>query len=346
MGKKQHYVPRLLLKGFSTDENHKLIDIFLLNQDLIRTDCGLYEQAQKHNLYGADQKLEKKFEQIESAVSSSLLKLRTENLGLPLEDQLSFKLFTLFQLARTPSAAQQQDEAFTLMVRNLASYYPKLKTLKNDIQVGVRDPYIFLFQIACDMVDYILDLKIGLLKAPKGDSFLIGEHPVVVLNPFLCFKNWPGSKGGIGVKGTIIVIPISKYYTVILYDNLRYSLTGTNNVVELEHTDLNILNYCQVLQSTYCVYFGEPQDAKMLRQFRDASVSYRTQIKSELESYKLLEPNSAKNAHDLIRMSRKDLPISQNFSFFSVFAKQVVDTLGPSMDIRREAIKKLDRQQP
>lgn len=57
MTKKQHYIPRFLLKKFAIDVNKKLINIHLMENNEFIINADLYDQAQEKYLYGSDQKL-------------------------------------------------------------------------------------------------------------------------------------------------------------------------------------------------------------------------------------------------------------------------------------------------
>lgn len=340
MGKKQHYVPRVLTKGFSDKENEKLINIFLISTRTVKEGKGRYDQSQKHNLYGADQELEGAFEILETNTSPALDKLRSGNLQLT-PQELGFLLcFVVFQRNRTPQQAKQFEESFNLMVKNLASHDSKLKNHLDDFTVGLNDPYRLLFQMSVSMVENLADLRLGLLQAPSGEQFVLSEHPVVVVNPFLHLKNWPASKQGPGVKGAAIVLPISSEYAVLLYDPLRYKFFSQSGVATLSVADLTELNKCQFLQTEDCIYFSGSISQNHLTKLAEETKVYRNCTKATLQVYPANVNKKGKGRRsELIQIGSEALPISQNFDFLGIRRAEWEKPLGNTMDVSREAVK-------
>lgn len=339
MGQKQHYVPRILLKGFASTENGKQINIYILEKDKIIYNGGLYEQAQKHNLYGADQKLELVFSRLESEFSKVIIKLKDENLNLTLEEQSFLKIFILIQRLRTPSAVKLYNDSINQMGKNILLHDRKVEGIIDKFDLELSDPYLFLFKMAAKTVKNISDLRVGLIKPPENKKFIIGEHPVVILNPFLEYRNWIGSKQGLGVKGTIIILPICKDISIVLYDGVRYKFSNFRKIITISNSDIDKLNYCQVLQTDSCVYFSEVINVNELLIYRDKSVDYRNETKSKIEVFKGPESKKSRKKSELVMIGSVELPIKQEFSFISMIQSQMNVSLGPSMDIRREALK-------
>ena len=52
--KKQHYVPKLLLRHFAVDEGKKRVNAFNVNTKFYKSDISLKGQCQENYFYGED----------------------------------------------------------------------------------------------------------------------------------------------------------------------------------------------------------------------------------------------------------------------------------------------------
>jgi Protein of unknown function (DUF4238) len=338
MVKKQHYVPRLLLRRFATDEEQKLVNIYLLKHKKILYEKGLKNQAYGWYLYGADQILERAYQEIENGFSSSLRRFDNNDLCLNREDEAHLRFFIMFQKTRTPASVSIQNEWLDKFTKNLSSHDMKLKNRIDQFYVEFTDPYKFIFNITAETIPFCKDLQYGLLINETKVPFLIGEHPVVSLNPFLFDRNWHGSRQGIGVKGAVLILPISPTRSIILYDSERYKFRNFKRIISLESDDIDKLNECQILQSVDCVYFNQEIDTNYLDNIADRTREYRESDKSNLEVFE--EKGRKKRIHsELVMMGNKPLPIEDKFSFLGQTHLATFENLGDSMDIRREAVK-------
>lgn len=343
MGKKQHYVPRMILRNFATDESKNSINIYLVKQNKFIYSGALYGQAYGNNLYGSDQKLETAFQLIESGFCSALDKLRVGNLTLTDEEISHIKIFILFQYNRTPAAVKFHNDSLNQIVKNLAVHDKKLKNHLDDFTVGLNNPYLFLFKMSVDMSYVINDLKIGLVENSTESEYVIGEHPIVIINPFLCSKMWPGSKNGLGVKGAVIIFPISPKYSLILYDGQRYKLANFKKKVNASDQDVSKLNLCQFFNTDNCIYFNKPSSETYYTQLNTDSTVYRQSTKSTLDVYPQKKNKKEKTTTELVKMGTKDLPIEQTFSFLAMTEQSFYEDLGNTMNIEREYLTEIRR---
>ena len=336
MGKKQHFVPRLLLRSFSSDSDRKTINIFLLKHSRLIIDGGLYNQAYGQHLYGSDQVLENTFQQIEAGFSSALKKLSQGDVRLTPEEDAFTKIFIILQRNRTPSAANAHNAVLDANVKNLASHDSKFKNKLDRFSVSLSDPFPLLVEQASRAAKYLSDLRVGLLENEASMPFVIGEHPVVILNPFLFEKKWHGSKQGIGVKGTFIVMPISPQKTLAMYDPVRYKLSNFKRIINVSGEDVDKLNLCQFLQTSGCIYCDRPIDIDTLKDLAYRSQEYRIADKADVKVYKQKTSKKARKYSEIVMSGTIDLPIDQRFGFIGLRDLALLDDLGPTMDIRRE----------
>ena len=183
--KKQHYVPRFLLKNFSCDETGKTINTYLINQNKIVNSIGLKNQAYSHYLYGPDQILENYFGLFESSSASIINELSGGHVNLANEEIDLVKLFIVLQKHRTPYSSALLNGQMDSFFKEVYKKEPMVRNHIDDFKIRYTDPYKFLFSLAIELSPALDDLQIGLLNSGGNNSFIIGEHPVVILNPYL-----------------------------------------------------------------------------------------------------------------------------------------------------------------
>jgi hypothetical protein len=337
---KHHYVPRMLLKNFTVDEGKNLINIHLLNDDRFLYSKALYGQAQEDNLYGSDQKLEQFFGKLEASASLILAKLNTGNTYLLKEEQWHIKLFMLNQLSRTPGFITVQDSCFEKLFKKMASHDKKLKNHLDEFGVGLNEPYKLYFSFSIDLLRIILDLRIGLLEAGKENSFfMIGQNPVILLNPYLKEKNnWIWSTQGLAMKGLIMVMPISPRFSLILYDSLRYTILNKNPKWIISNFDVDKLNDFQYCNTTECIYFANPINEEHYKQKNILYRNYRESDKANFEVIGSTIDEKTGYKTEITKTGTKEFPIEQKFSFLSYKAVEYSKPIISYNDAKREHI--------
>jgi hypothetical protein len=339
MAKKQHYVPRLLLRNFSTDTDHNFINIYHVKKVCSIHNGALYEQASVKYLYGIDQKLEETFAKVESRFSLTLKKLIECDLNFTADERANIIVFVILQMLRTPSIVKEKTNAMNLFIKVLASYNPALKDELDNINIKLKNPYQMLFNIAIELFHTIIDLSIGILNNNTDIPFLIGEQPVVILNPFLQMKNWPESKLGIGNKGAMLILPLSPSKTLCLFDRQRYRFTNLKKVIDLNEQDVKLLNKCQFMKTENCIYYNKNISLEYLRKNALDTAEFRSYSNSKLRVLPTINNKEIK----IIMFGDRELPIYQDFHFLGYIAREFYKDLGKSLDIRREHVKAYEK---
>lgn len=336
--KRQHYIPRFLLKEFSPDSKHEKINIYLLKQNKFISYAKLYNQACQDYLYGEDQFLEKVYSQIEDKVSPLLRKINCNGLDLTNEEKAWIQTFVLFQNFRTPEAGLKIQD----VTNGLLNEVPQLAKKYGDNIHGFPNDFYFLFKLASENIYTIADLRIDVLIAPPECYFIIGEHPVIVLNPILYEKKWVSSKESISSKGAIVLLPISDRKALILYDHEMYRLKRRNGQILISDADIELLNYCQFLYSSNCIY-TKFNFTQTFIEMNKNSKEFRESSKMITEVLKIANPPK-KHRQELIFMHSRDLPIEQKFDFLSMTESSAYYIPGPSMDVQREFVKRYKKE--
>jgi len=337
MGREQHFIPRFLLKYFSVDANGKLINVHLLNENRLSKGASLKNQAQRHYLYGMDQKLEKFYEQLEGNTASVIRKLSTGFLYLNNEENLHLKLFIHYQMNRTPGNVELFNNSIESIIKNMASYNKKLKNHLNEFAIGINNPYMFLFRLATKALHVIMNLRIGLLGSSNKKPFIIGQNPVVRLNPFLKAKNWQWSTQGLILKGIMIIMPISPQFSVIMYDSLCYTLINKYPNWIISDNDIDLLNYLQYLNTKECIYFSYDPDITYFNSISDKTKNFRNDVKVKLNLLSKRVKDDGE-IEEIINSGLKEYPIEQNFNFYSLKYDAYMKQITNHVQARREVM--------
>jgi hypothetical protein len=337
---KHHYVPRMLLRNFTVDADKNLINIHLLNGDRFLYGKALYGQAQEDNLYGADQKLEQFFGKLETVASLVLAKLNTRNVNLSKEEQWYIKLFMLNQLSRTPGFVAVQNSCFEKLIKKMASHEKILKKHLDEFNIGLNEPYKLYFSFSIDLLEIILDLRIGLLEADKEKSFfIIGQNPVVLLNPYLKEKNnWIWSTQGLALKGLLMIMPISPGFSLILYDSLRYTLLNKNPRWIISSSDVEKLNDFQYCNTAECIYFANLINEEQYKKKNSLYRNYREDDKADFEILGSTIDEKTGYKTEITKTGTKEFPIEQKFGFLAYKITEYNKQIISYNDAKREYI--------
>jgi hypothetical protein len=344
MGERQHYLPRFILRNFSINNEGKLINIFQLSQNKFLYSKELYGQAQEKYLYGKDQKIEEIFGRLETLSSSTISKLKKGDINLTKEEKANIFVFIAFQHCRTPWMAKNIRDYTRLIGHKLSSCDSRYDDIINSLSMTGKEPYIFLLELASNIVYSMIDLRIGLLECNDNSQFIIGQHPVVLINPYLSFRKWKGGKRGLGIIGTLIIMPISPRYCLILFDHLRYRLRNMKRITKLTEEDVNKINYFQFLQTTNCIYFKEKADENYFKGINGETKAYRESIKANItNAFDIPNDNNDSQRPELLMTKIiDDISIDQNLFFLGYIDIELERKLPTKLDIqeiKREYIK-------
>ncbi len=335
MGKKQHYIPRMLLKYFNTG-NDKLINIFILSQKVQKDNIGLYEQACANYLYGKDQQLEDFFSKIESITAKAFEKIIKLDIHLQIQEKINIAFFISYQLNRTPKAVNQLNSFIDQTFKTIARHDKKIGKLEDHYSIKLKNPYNLMFQNATKAALILFDLNIGLLENKTDIPFIIGEHPVMIFNPYFESKKWINSKNGIATKGCLICMPLTPQLMLVLYDKKRYKFTNFQKIISINRKSVHQLNKCQIAQTLDCVFFNKIIDNEIFYKYCDEVESFRDKKESEVNVYP--KKTGKKFNSEIIVSNIKDLPIKHEFDWLKLTYHAELENMTNNPDIAREGI--------
>lgn len=333
MGAKQHYVPQFLLKNWSIDK--KNIGIYLIENDRFKVG-PLRDQAQRHFLYGADQRVENLLGILENEVSHIIKRFLEEDISVELDEQLKIKTFVASQFCRTPAFVSYMNESLTGLVRNIMSKTTEAKRFEKLIAstiINYSNPVREQISMIVDILPSLFDLKVCIIKNTTAKRFIIGEHPVVVLNPLLAEKKWP-ARSGLGLKGAVIVMPLSPDYMLCLYDRKTYGIVGRGRIAKINDADVCLLNLCQFFNTKRCIYAVRLEEDFKSNSYE--SESYRQTVKANVDTFTLPKGENNQGRY-LIRNTILDYPIEEHLSFLAYKDFFLPDCLSFADVIREDA---------
>lgn len=132
--KKQHFVPQVLQRCFSTDS--KTIGEYLIDEDRCLT-TPIATTAQKSNFYKVNEQdrtsIEKLYGIIESGVGPILKRIQEGDFGLNDDEIECLFLFVVSQLMRTPKAAKAMGTILDFCEKK------RIKVVQDEIDSGLRN---------------------------------------------------------------------------------------------------------------------------------------------------------------------------------------------------------------
>ena len=333
MAKKQHYVPQLLLRNWSRDGAS--INVYQLDKNETISNAPIRGQAQEHYYYGKDQKIENLYQTLETEVTPVINKLLTEDINLIMEEKRSLYHFIAIQNSRTPRIINILNDNATVMAKNYLKLSKKFKDKENildTLRVSMNHGAAWQLIMYLHTIPVLLDLQFILLRANERNPFVIGQAPVILLNPYIYEKKWPESRNGIGLKGVFIGMPISPIYTICLYDNSVYSILGKNKIVSLSDDEINLINSCQFFSTENSIYYYDWNESFKL--FNKQAEEYKKNEKVKVENFQNIH-----NENDILSIiSNIAFPLEPKFSFLGIKQMAYFTELTKSTVIRQAAV--------
>jgi hypothetical protein len=272
--KRQHFVPRMILRKFSSDG--RSVRVFPLDGTRHIPVGSIAHQCSEDYFYGRDLAVENAFEQDERQVGRILSDLAPTKLAVISEaDIILLKSFIYFQRARTRRALDEADAyedaaiKLHLQTHNLAKGADlSLVSIKRTGGAAVR--------VGESILGFgtFADLELRFLVSETG-GFVLADHPVVFCNYFVehdrHLRDLPGATGLVA-KGLQIFMPVSPNVTVALFDPNTYAY-GANGqrVCSVTVADVELLNRMQAVNADNALYFA----AEVLQEALDRLAEFR-----------------------------------------------------------------------
>ena len=260
--KRQHYVPRFLLRNFSRDGRRISLVMFASERRI--DDASIKGQCYEDYFYGKDQVLEKSFAADEGIVCKLLGDLTSSHLeSIGAEALEKLRTFVHFQRFRTLGSAHATNAVVDAFAK--AAIKGALKDNDNispkDIdqaKIGFADAQMQSLRGAAGSLPMLLDLEVKFIVTDRTPGFIISDHPVVAYNQYA--EHHPDfqhclSIAGLACKGLQMFLPVSPGVTLAIYDPSTYQYGGKSLVCRAGPSDVAYLNQMQATGALSCAYF-------------------------------------------------------------------------------------------
>lgn len=262
--KRQHYVPRMILRNFSRDRRR----ISLLVDGKRIDGASIGKQCYEDYFYGADNIMEKSFAEEEGKVNAFLGDLDPERFkDLNADDAEMLRYFIYYQHARTRGAAEHLSKFAGAFAKEMVRGSLRLRKdpdlspeALDEVEIGLKNAQNEALWQATKTTPIIKDLNVKFITTARTPGFVIGDHPVVVYNQFVehhpVLSQYPVSTG-LALKGIQLFMPLSPSVTLALYDPSTYEYGGKSSSCTAGPKDVDYLNRMQAINAHSCVYFHE-----------------------------------------------------------------------------------------
>ena len=274
--KKQHYVPKCLLKNFSDSKQN--IHIFRLEKNNIISKPVPYgSQCKNDYMYGKDVFWENKLNDYETIVSPIIDKI-IHCKFISVEEESIIKNFVLFQHLRTDKAVDINLGMINHVTRKTLDIISQMKSL--NLSSEQLDEYASHYiqmnhsrantamqnlEIATKYINSIDDLHLVFLQTETSE-FVCSDNPVVMEN---LFQSESGL--GFGCAGIILFMPISSKFAILLYDSKIY-LTDKDpklNIIMLTNKETFQFNKFAYLYAKELLFANNVNELKKLKEYFD-----------------------------------------------------------------------------
>ncbi len=258
--KRQHFLPRMILRHFSIDGAGREIALQQIPGGERVARAPLKSQCYQDYFYGQSGRLEQWLGQLESTFARVIRDPSREALDDLSDDDTDTVLsFAGVQKFRTEQAALKGVRARRSLLEGLA---PELQlTRAHQEQILTQCPPTQLENLAILQANepFWRDLKVKFLFAPKGTGFVISDDPVAVQNHWAeHHPDLSSSTHGTGLAscGLQWFFPISPALCVGVFDPGTYQY-GPNqgHTCRISRRDVRLLNAIQVLNANELFFY-------------------------------------------------------------------------------------------
>jgi len=245
--KNQHYIPESLLRNF-TDSNEKIIEVFLKTRKIYPTSPS--NSMSEKFVYEHDKleknTVEKYFAKIDSKIApkikliiAKIKKLKNGNIDIvdiKSEVEALLPIFIIFYyrsgaLLTEFSSINKKDKVPLLSKKILNSYYIDLlsKTIKRGYKFAIIE---------------------------SNDDFLLSDQFISTSALKIKSQFFDISNRHIGLKETLILIPISSSYYIVYWNSEDDFITKDNEIHTLNEEELQLINET-IINNSYIKCIGQ-----------------------------------------------------------------------------------------
>ena len=254
--KRQHFVPQVLQRCFSTDS--KTIGKYLIGEDRCLT-APIAKTAQKSNFYKVNDQdrtsIEKVYGNIESSVGPILKRIKQRDFEFNNEEIECLFLFVVSQLMRTPKAAKAMGAILDFCEKK------GIRPVQEEIESGIRTHDNLPMQSSLgipNVAESLSDKGYVLVSNNTNKKFLLSDNPACLFSPVaeLAIEKqiWDRMMMQAPFSGYMLYLPLGPEMGMICFDDDYYDF-GHNICVAATELDVKMLNALEVVNASNYVLF-------------------------------------------------------------------------------------------
>jgi hypothetical protein len=344
--RRQHYVPQLILRNFST--NGATTSLVVLSSGKRVVETAINRQCYRPYFYGEDQVMERSFAREETKIATILGDLSRARLEALTDDDIeALKFFVHYQHARTLGAAESLSNFAAAFARHTLEETARLnnddelRESLDHVKIRMNEAQHERLWHAGKSTPLMYDLAVRFVMTSRPQGFVIGDHPVVAYNQFAehhpILSRYPTSTG-LALKGLQLFMPLSPSVTLACFDPSTYEYDG-KLVTGAGPRDVRFLNEVQAVNALECVYFqaDRTEDAALeglLAKRRDHPSPYEKTIATTD-----IEVRADGTMRQLVIVTHPDIKVGAHLSFVRVTDKRSYEYYeGPTIPVRSPAL--------
>jgi hypothetical protein len=315
--KNQHFVPKLHLKQFCTNN---LINSYDMITKVFRKDIPYESQCQKAYLYGNNLAIENALGPIENHAANIISTILSSKSipAKPTAEYNALLTYVLFQNCRTLYAREGQQKLLTHFFQSFVKPQMVARGISESDLDGVdmvfTAPFNNLLKQAATAIPLLYDLDCSILINKSSVDFITSDNPCFVINTYTA--NAPGSIGWAKI-GVEIIIPASPDLLIVWADPNVYSISDK---LELKSDDtVKSINACIATHCNQNIYYRNLTDAIVL----EIGSKVNETGPSDIYSQDYIAAFSANKR--LSHMLRGTPKLPSGFTLFPIRSKVTVD---------------------
>lgn len=319
--KKQHFVPQLYLKNFSSQE--KKFSLLNIKKNQVVNDVPYMDQCYEDYFYGSDKKWENELSRLEGKWASIFDKIILNASYYPSHEEISLiKEFVVYQAHRTPSINNQIKEYGWKLIETAVNmqYGKTLDIIDPKIKQQVKIQFIkekmsntsqMCLEISKNVVKAIKDLNLLIINYTGSIDLVTSDNPIIFYNDYCIYST------GLSQAGLIIFFPVSSRKLIVIYDSKMYPRFKEKKIVELNNeSEVKLLNKFQIISADNLVFFKNKIMSDLVKKLKK-------EVQNERKLYfeSLIPYDFGPDKDKLVPFHKPNHPLKCNFSFAKLNSK-------------------------
>lgn len=317
--KSQHFVPQHYLRQFRIEGTEKQIAVARLAPLTLIPRASINEQCKQDYFYRDDGPLDQLLQQCEKDLAPVLVRVN-QTKEFDDKELVAMRFLAVILHVRN----RKVIEVFKLLPKKIAYEVIKSAIERGELPpcpdpggwkegmmdfLGVAGSLMKWNAIPCWLEMQTLGCK--LLEAAPQTFFITSDHPVVMMNQFFASSEPHRSFVGFSRSGFQLLLPISPTLCALFYDPLVYKVGARQRqLVQLSHSDVEIVNSLQVQSAEQCVYFHDPERLSEVHSLVSKFMGLRASIRNALRELPGRNPNET-----LIHLRQPSVKLTRPWSF-------------------------------